>query len=188
MRRIAGLLGCMAAVLALAGCTPNGKAVGDTQEEEPEVAYDGLDRGDATLALVGSTTAAADTLVADALQNSGLNTAYVSVQGNDDAAATRQDGVRDMVARAVDLILVSDLDTKGEGNEGWDAALLDARRAGIPVALVNPLDPPDDDTLYAAIFVINDRAADAAPIDDAAMRVVDDRPHDKTMMVTTLVD
>lgn len=32
----------------------------------------------------------------------------------------------------------------------WESALLDVRRAGIPVLLVNPIKPPSDTTLYAA--------------------------------------
>lgn len=93
-----------------------------------------------------------------------------------------------MAERQVAIIVVSRLDIADDTADGWDEALDDARGAGIPVALLNPLSDLPDDTLYAAALTINDRAADAVPIDDAVMTIIDDLPHDKDMMVGTLVD
>ena len=50
---------------------------------------------------------------------------------------------------------------------------------------LNPVGELPDDTLYAAALTVNDRAMDATPIDDAVMTVIDDLPHEKTMMVST---
>lgn len=193
-----------AAMTLLAGCVPPGKAVGDTQERDPKVAVDGMDRPDASFGMIGSpNNPAADKLVLDALEASDIHVAYVPVQGVKDQAAAAQDGVRDMVERVVDAIIISDLDVNG-GTEsgtsadttessvdiadGWDDALRLAREAGVPVVLLNPTNPPTDDLLWAAAFRINDRAADATPIDDALMLVADDRPHEREITVTTLVD
>ena len=195
MRRISRLAAAscvaMAALLPLAGCAPPGKAVGDTQEREPKVAYDGMDRPDATFGMIGSANGSAvsfDTVVLDALDASDIHVSYVSLQGVDDQTAAAQDGVRDMVQRVVDAIIVSDIDVTDRTAGGWNDALGLAREAGVPVVLLNPTSIPDDRLLYAAVFNINDRDAGAVPIDDALMRVADDRPHGKTMQVTTKVD
>lgn len=52
--------------------------------------------------------------------------------------------------------------------------------------LINPIRTPADTRLFAAALTINDRATDAMPIDKATMLVVNDRPHARNMMVTTL--
>lgn len=185
--RVASVITCVAALLTLvAGCTPPGQAVGDTRETDPEVAYDGVDRVDATIALVGSPAATADTLVLDALDRAGLPAVYVSVRDVTDATKAAQDGVSDMVARVANAVIVSDMDASGTAADSWNETLNGAREAGIPIILLNPVAAPADDTLYAAVFTINDRATDATPIDEAVMQVVDDHAHPKQVTVTTL--
>ena len=176
---------CATAVLALSGCEPAGRAVGDTQDREPAVAYDGTDRGDVTVGVIGSSDPASDRPTLDALADSGLAAAYVSLQGSDDPVATACDGVEDMTARVVDAILVRRIDATASC---WDDALDGARRAGIPVILSDPVHAPDDDLLYAAAFLTSRSGGDVTPLDDAVMRVIDDRPHPRTVHVTTDVD
>lgn len=187
VHRMAAALACAAACLATVGCTPAGRAVGDTQTKEPAVAHVGASRDDVTIALIGSKASTADRVVLDALGDTGLDAVYVSVNDSKQPDAAMRRGVTDMVDRVVDLIIVSDLDTTADGVDAsaWDTALGTAREAGIPVALLNPVHAPADSTLYAAAFTVNDRAADATPVDEAAMTVINDEPHTRTMMVNT---
>lgn len=172
-------------ILPLSACTPPGKAVGDTQERQPEVAFDGLDRGDVVIGFIGSDRPDFDAVALQAFDDAGLRASYLSVDGVDDPAGAAHQGVKDMAARQVAIIMISRIDAAQAA--GWDEALGDARESGIPVALLDPLTVPDDDTLYAAALTINDRAMDATGIDDAVMTIIDDLPHDKDMMVTTFV-
>ncbi|KAA8816729.1 sugar ABC transporter substrate-binding protein [Bifidobacterium rousetti] len=183
--RASAALACAAACLALTACTPAGKAVGDTQTTQPEVAHVGIQRNEARIALIGSPTAAADKPVLDAMGDTDIQTIYVSSKKSKDPDAARRQGVEDMVDRVVNLIVVSDLDVSADAS-GWDAALGSAREAGIPVALLNPVHAPDDATLYAATLVLNDRAADATKIDDAMMTILNDEPHEREIVVTTI--
>lgn len=189
LRRIGGLAAASVAALSLLGaCTPPDKAVGDTQEKEPDVAFDGLDRGDVVIGFIGSDRPDFDRVALQALEDSGLAASYLSVAEVEDPARAAQQGVKDMAERQVAIIVVSRLDIADDTADGWDEALDDARGAGIPVALLNPLSDLPDDTLYAAALTVNDRAADATPIGDAVMTIIDDLPHDKDMMVGTLTD
>ena len=185
LRRIGGLAAVLATMLMMAACTPPDKAVGDTQEQSPDVAFDGLDRGDVVIGFIGSDQPDFDRTMLQSFDDSGLRTSYLSTAEIDDPAVAAQQGVRDMAERQVAIIVISRLDIADEMAAGWDDALGEARGAGIPVALLNPLSDPPDDTLYAAALTVNDRAMDATPIDDAVMTIIDDLPHDKDMMVST---
>ncbi|MBW3089815.1 hypothetical protein [Bifidobacterium miconisargentati] len=103
----------------------------------------------------------------------------------DSAAVTAQQGVNDFVARAVKLVVVSGITVTDVNGQGWNDALTNARNAGIPVVLLNPVAVPENDLLYAATFAVNDRDAEATPISDAAMTIIRDEPHDRTLAVTT---
>ena len=186
--RAAAAAVCVVVLAASAACTPQGTAVGDTQGREPSpVAHVGTVRDDALIGLVGSVQATADSVVLDAFADASIETVYRSVKDGGDAgaAARGQQGVRDMVSRVVSLVIISDLDVSTDA-QGWDDALRDAREAGIPVALLDPVHAPADETLYAATLVLNDRAAEATPIDDAAMTVLNDEPHAREITVTTV--
>ena len=106
-RRIMGVTATAALALALPACTPPGKAVGDTQEQEPDVAFDGLDRGDVVIGFIGSDQPDFDRIVLQAFDASGLRTSYLSTDGVDDAQGAAQQGVRDMAERQVAIIVVS---------------------------------------------------------------------------------
>ena len=182
-------LGCAAvalSMLSLAACTPVGRAVGDTQDTMPEVAHDSTHKSDIEIGVVGSEDSSADTLVMDALADAEMKSYYASLDAVDDADATAQQAVDDFVARAVDLVMISGINVTGDNREGWDAALDNARQAGIPVVLLNPVNPPDNELYYAASLTVNDRAMDATPIDEALVTIQHDEPHERTIMVTTL--
>ena len=53
-RRGIGIACAAAAVMSLTSCVPQGKAVGDTQESEPEIAHEGVQRQDIVVGVIGS--------------------------------------------------------------------------------------------------------------------------------------
>ena len=161
----------MLAALMLAStvsCAPAGAAVGDDRAGDSSVQSSGVERGDVSIGLVGSYTASADDLVLDAYDSAGLKASYVSLRDTARPVAGAQQAVRDLVSRQVTVIAISGIDAS-QDKQGWAAALQSAHTR-----------------LFAAALTINDRATDAVPIDKATMLVVNDRPHARNMMVTTL--
>ena len=128
----------------------------------------------------------ADSMAMGAMEAGKLKPVYITVSGTVDAQSTAQQGVRDMVQRKADLIIVAGIDVNEANAENWNDALETARKAGVPVALLNPIAVPEDNKLYAATMTINDRMADATPLDDAVMAVANNDPHDREMLVTTI--
>lgn len=188
MRRLArgaGIAMTVAMLLPLVSCAPSGAAVGDTNVHGSASQSSGVERGDVSIGMIGSHTASADDLVLDAYDAAGLGASYVSLADAVRPAACGQRAVRDMVTRQVTLIVISSLDAS-QDVQGWNGALTTARDAGIPVVLVDPIHVPSDARLYAASFTINDRAADSMPIGKASMLVINDQPHARNLMVTTL--
>lgn len=179
---------CVAACAGLTACTPDGKAVGDTQEQDAPVAFDGLDRGDVLIGYIGSDDSDADALVLQAFDDAGLDAIYLSTAEVADPAQAAQNGVRDMAFQQASIVMIADIDVTDETLQDWDDALTEARTAGIPVVMVDPVNAPADETLFAASFVIDAQAEGATAIDDAVMTVIDDKPHERTMTVTTAVD
>lgn len=195
-RRIRTLLAaglCAGMAGTLSACAPVGNAVGDTQEHAPRVPVDATDRGDLIVGLVGSVEGAAngtDKTVLDALTRSGIGTSYASVSSVTSPDAAMQDGVRDYVARMADAILISGITVTTGNAAGWDEALNEARQAGLPVVLIDPIHAPADRTLYAAAFLTDPAdtgGKQPTPIDDALMDIIDDLPHARRMPVTTAV-
>lgn len=175
--RLFAALACVAALTTLAsGCVPRGVAVGDTQATEPAIQHDGVDVSDAIVIYVGSQDASADKPIVDALQNAGLDTAYMSMEGVDPAAGDR--AIIDATNRNLSAVMIGPNDVNR-----WGRGLKTAREAGYPVILVDPTAPVTvDETLYAAIFHVTDDAA-ASTIFDASIQVIDDHAHAKTMDV-----
>ncbi|MBT1175501.1 hypothetical protein JS530_08340 [Bifidobacterium sp. LC6] len=99
---------------------------------------------------------------------------------------TAQHAVEDFLTRPVSLLLISGINVTDANRESWNQTLTDAREAGIPVALLNPRGLPDDDLLYAATLTVNDRDANATRIADAAMTIIRDEPHERTIAVSTV--
>ena len=79
----------------------------------------------------------------------------------------------------------------------WESALLDVRRAGIPVLLVNPIKPPSDTTLYAAkayfptylkdkekiTNTIKNRNIKKTSLSKIVRAIIDNIPHEKEVIV-----
>ena len=175
----------MLVMLSLVACAPVGRAVGDTQDATSEVAHDSTHTTDITVGVVGSADATTDGAVMDALADAEMNTYYASLDGSKDAVSTAQQAVDDFVERAVKIVVISGIDVTDDNQESWDAVLDNARQAGIPVALLNPVAPPEHTWYYAASLTVNDRAADAVPISTAVMTIQRDEPHERTIVVTT---
>ncbi|WP_226814166.1 MULTISPECIES: sugar ABC transporter substrate-binding protein [Bifidobacterium] len=172
--------------VALSGCVPSNAAVGDTQSPDTAVAHSMEDRDSLSIAMIGSDDVTADSMAMGAMEAGKLKPVYITVSGTVDAQSTAQQGVRDMVQRKADLIIVAGIDVNEANAENWNDALETARKAGVPVALLNPIAVPEDNKLYAATMTINDRMADATPLDDAVMAVANNDPHDREMLVTTI--
>ncbi|NMN00400.1 sugar ABC transporter periplasmic protein [Bifidobacterium sp. DSM 109958] len=176
--RAAASLAALASVASLcAACVPNGVAVGDTQAVEPSIQHDGVDVWDAIIIYVGSTgESSTDRPVVNALQDSGLNTAYMSMQGIDPSSGNR--AIVDATNRNLSAVMIGPNDVNG-----WADGLATAREAGYPVILVDPTAPVTlDETLYAVIFHVTDDPS-APTVHDAAIQVIDDHAHEKTMDV-----
>lgn len=182
---------CALAVFALASCAPKNAAVGDTGSSSTDAPAHVDSPGETqTVAIVGSANGA-DGLVEEALDADGYKVVLTpvtdadSMTDTDAATAARIQAVRDAVGRNVSLIVIGEADMAHQTKQ-WREALQAARGAGIPVVLLNPVEAPDDATLFAATFIVNDRMMDATPVGEAARRVIEDEPHERDIVVTTL--
>lgn len=171
---------------SLSGCVPSNAAVGDTQSPGTAVAHSMEDRDSLSIAMIGSDDVTADSMAMDAMKAGKLKPVYITVSGTVDAQSTAQQGVRDMAQRKADLIVIAGIDVDKTKAENWNDALETARKAGVPVALLDPIAVPEDNKLYAATMTINDRMTEATPLDDAAVAVANNDPHDREMLVTTI--
>lgn len=183
-RRGIGIACAAAAVMSLTSCVPQGKAVGDTQESEPEIAHEGVQRQDIVVGVIGSVDTGLDSDVLNAFNKAGLKAPYVSTSMVDDPDAAAQRGVRFMVTRKASVIMIDGIAVNEKNAEDWDAALQSARKAGVPVILLDPVAPPDDDTLFAVTFTLTGKGDGVTALDDAVVTIVDDKPHPRTMNVT----
>lgn len=159
---------------------------GDTQSPGTAVAHSMEDRDSLSIAMIGSDDVTADSMAMDAMKAGKLKPVYITVSGTVDAQSTAQQGVRDMAQRKADLIVIAGIDVDKTNAENWNDALETARKAGVPVALLDPIAVPEDNRLYAATMTINDRMSDATPLDDAVVAVANNDPHDREMLVTTI--
>ena len=175
-RRGIGIACAAAAVMSLTSCVPQGKAVGDTQES--------VQRQDIVVGVIGSVDTGLDSDVLNAFNKAGLKAPYVSTSMVDDPDAAAQRGVRSMVTRKATVIMIDGIAVNEKNAEDWDAALQSARKAGVPVILLDPVAPPDDDTLFAATFTLTGKGDGVTALDDAVVTIVDDKPHPRTMNVT----
>lgn len=176
---------CALAVFALASCAPKGAAVGDTGASRPDDPAHVDSPGETqTVAIVGSADGA-DGLVEEALDADGYKVVLMTPDASVDAADARLQAVRDAVGRNVSLIVIGEPDMSRQP-ERWRDMLRLARDAGIPVVLLDPVSQPDDDELFAASFRVNDRMMDAVPVGEAVRRVIEDEPHGRDVIVTTL--
>lgn len=188
MRRMLGMMFAAAFSFGvLSGCVPVGSAVGDSQQSDTTVSHSEEDRASVTVALIGSLDTDADSMAMTAMESGKLKPIYITVSGTDDEQRTAQQGVRDMSQRKADIIIVSGIDVTDDTRNAWNEALETARKAGVPVALLNPVNVPDDDVLYAATLTVNDRMTDAIPLADAIVTLINNDAHEREMLVTTMV-
>lgn len=185
-RAFFGMTAISLSCAALSGCVPSNAAVGDTQSPGTAVAHSMEDRDSLSIAMIGSDDVTADSMAMDAMKAGKLKPVYITVSGTVDAQSTAQQGVRDMAQRKADLIVIAGIDVDKTNAENWNDALETARKAGVPVALLDPIAVPEDNKLYAATMTINDRMTDATPLDDAVVAVANNDPHDREMLVTTI--
>ena len=158
-RAFFGMTAIALSCVALSGCVPSNAAVGDTQSSDTAVAHSMEDRDSLSIAMIGSDDVTADSMAMGAMEAGKLKPVYITVAG---------------------------IDVNEVNAENWNDALETARKAGVPVAFLNPIAVPEDSKLYAATMTINDRMADATPLDDAVMAVANNDPHDREMLVTTI--
>ena len=185
-RAFFGMTAIALSCAALSGCVPSNAAVGDTQSPDTAVAHSMEDRDSLSIAMIGSDDVTADSMAMGAMEAGKLKPVYITVSGTVDAQSTAQQGVRDMAQRKADLIIIAGIDANEANAENWNDALETARTAGVPVVLLNPIAVPKDNKLYAATMTVNDRMTDAIPLDDAAVAVANNDPHDREMLVTTI--
>lgn len=185
-RAFYGMIAIALSCASLSGCVPSNAAVGDTQSPGTAVAHSMEDRDSLSIAMIGSDDVTADSMAMDAMKAGKLKPVYITVSGTVDAQSTAQQGVRDMAQRKADLIVIAGIDVDKTNAENWNDALETARKAGVPVALLDPIAVPEDNKLYAATMTINDRMTEAMPLDDAVVAVANNDPHDREMLVTTI--
>ncbi len=149
-----------------------------------KIAHEGVQRQDIVVGVIGSVDTGLDSDVLNAFNKAGLKAPYVSTSMVDDPDAAAQRGVRSMVTRKATVIMIDDIAVNEKNAEDWDAALQSARKAGVPVILLDPVAPPDDDTLFAVTFTLTGKGDGVTALDDAVVTIVDDKPHPRTMNVT----
>lgn len=160
----------------LSACEPKGKAVGDTGRAG-DIIHDGVDINDIHLLVIGSKSEALDDELLRQCKMYGISAAYVSVSDINNPNEAAQQAIRSASEQPVSMIFINSLDvTKLDSNsqvskkskesavnksgesKAWISALQYARYAGVPVAIVNPIKAPKDETLYAATLHMNDVA------------------------------
>ena len=207
----------------LSACEPQGKAVGSTGRAG-DIIHDGIDINDIHLLVIGSKSAALDDAIMQKCKIANLSASYVSVSNINNANDAAQQAIRTSSEQPVSLILINALDvtsvdepndannqpnkkennklnnsTRNNQNESnsWISALQYARYAGVPVALVNPVKAPKDETLYAAILRIGDISNNSAPNssehNNSALKrssllsivraIIDNTPHSREVIV-----
>ncbi len=160
---------------SLSACTPKNQAVGDTGRSD-DIVHDGIDVEDIKLFIVGSRQAALDSKLLHLCEKFGLRASYASIADVKNANFASQEAVKDASNQPVSMILINNInvdgvdrvDSSAKSNAGgahvdlkarkaWVDALKYARSAGIPVALVNPKNPPKDCSLFAAkLYILKD--------------------------------
>lgn len=166
-------------LLAVGGCAPRGRAVGDPQEST--IAHDHIDHADYSVALVGSGT---DDELTQRFRK-GVENSIVAVMYAQAANGEQQrKAVEDFAQRKVGFIALHP-DDPDDAPDEWRTALGAAREAGVPVILLDGHITPDDTLLYAADFTPTDDMPGEGvySVMDALSTVLDAEDHGKTMRV-----
>lgn len=148
-----------------------------------DTVHDGIDDSDFMAGVVGSgSDASRDRQVMESLASSGVNASYASTEAVADPQAAGRKAVRDFAHRQVSVILLLG-PSAGSDGYGWEDALRIARRADVPVALIDPVSVPADSTLYACILhLVSSGASDT--LADAVEDVANSRSPGGTIDVT----
>ncbi len=199
----------------LSACEPQGKAVGSTGRAG-DIIHDGVDINDIHLLVIGSKSAALDADIMQKCKMANLSASYVSVSNINNANDAAQQAIRTSSEQPVSLILINALDVtsvddshndndqlnkkenkqpnkiaRNKQNESkeWISALQYARYAGVPVALVNPVNAPKDETLYAAILrvgvgdISHNLAPERSSLLSIVRAIIDNTPHGREVIV-----
>ncbi|MDO4913813.1 MAG: hypothetical protein Q3961_04610 [Bifidobacteriaceae bacterium] len=150
---------CLALVLC-SSCSPVGSAVGRSRDKNDTTQVDGIDRNDMVVGLLGESQnlEAADRTILQTCEKNKVVGVYSATWDSYNYTQAAASGFADMISRPVNIILVNGLEYDSNSStvrEQWNSILSTARKAGIPVVLVNPRTIPQDDTLYAAVFAIS---------------------------------
>ncbi|WEV69846.1 hypothetical protein OZX73_02985 [Bifidobacterium sp. ESL0775] len=181
----------LSALPALASCTPNNAAVGDTKSVSGHVGHDSVDKSDMLIGVVAAGDEDLDRTMLDAFKKVGIKAIYASVP--EGGTPLPGQSFKDMARRPVTAFVVDGLDMKSGQTNGWNQALQTARDAGIPVILINAVQGPKDADLYAELLRIvptgNGKGSTGdgkgpVPFDQAVQAAINDNPHAKTMSVT----
>ncbi|WEV63524.1 hypothetical protein [Bifidobacterium sp. ESL0732] len=175
----------LSAMPALASCAPKNAAVGDTTSVSRHINHDSVDKSDLLIGVVTTGDEDLDHTVLDAFGKVDIKAVYAPMPDGTTTLNPTQ-SFKDMTRRPVSAFVVSSLNMQNSQADGWPEALQTARDAGIPVILVNPVDPPKDVNLYAESLriVASPDAKRVIPFDQAVQAAINDNPHDKTISVT----
>lgn len=172
----------------LASCAPNNAAVGDTERAGTAIDHDSVDQGDIMIGVVGSSDSSADRTLMATLANERLNAFYAAADGTgagpEQCARSAANDMDGMIDRAVKIIVINRLTITATTRGIWRRALLRARDAGIPVALVDARQRPDDARLYAVALTTDAAAPHAVRLGTILQQVINDRPHARSVSVS----
>lgn len=194
LARILVVILAVCSIMILGSCSDasDAKAVGNTSDKDTAIAHDSVDKSDILIGFIGSSDAnqaSAETSILQVCERSGLRASYVSTSAVNDPLTAATQGVEDFVARAATVIVINTIDVSDTGKgsaatDAWNQSLEDARKAGIAVILLDPQHRPDDTSLYAAVFTVDDDDTNAISLDTAINLIVNDNPHEDAMTVT----
>ncbi|RSX55747.1 sugar ABC transporter substrate-binding protein [Bifidobacterium dolichotidis] len=186
---VAAVLLAAGTLSAVAACTPSNQAVGDTQSVNATPTHDALQGGTTvTVGLIGNPNGGADEQVLSACERDGIDATYISTEHKtgDELTQAQVAGIDDVIHRHMHIAMISGLELTDNNREALTAALQHAREAGVAVVLLNPVNEPEDETLYAAALRVNDRMMDAQPLHQVLTEIAADDAHDKDITVSTL--
>ncbi|RBP98219.1 hypothetical protein CRD60_03535 [Bifidobacterium aemilianum] len=175
---------CLPLCGLLSACTPSGAAVGDSRSAAA-VDHDSIDRPDVRLGFIGSMDLQSDARLLKACSDAGLKTTYIAVTDVHDPFQAARRGLEDLAGQAVNGVVINRLQWQGTQTDAWNRALGKVRAAGIAVVLVDPIDQPKDERLFAARLTVDNHSGQAVPMDAALMSIVNANPHKRDLIVKT---
>lgn len=191
-RLVAGICMALAISLPLASCAPKNAAVGDTQTVSGHVPHDSVDKADILVGVVSAGDGQLDRKVLEAFEKVEIKAIYAPATDGEPALHPAQ-SFADMKRRPVTVFVVVGIDALGNQSGEWHTALQGARGGGIPVILIDAIQLPEDELLYAESLRIASSEDAQQPLrqgqstmslEQAVHAAVNDNPHPRTMNVT----